>query len=63
MEWPSGGMATHAGAPRIMVGEGEMAVSLLYRGGGFFYRTFLRCGTDSFESRALASYVLKRYVR
>ena len=42
---------------------GEMAVSLLYRGGVFFYRIILRCGTDSFESRALASYVLKRYVR
>ena len=56
-------MAPHAGAPRVMVGGGEMAVLILYQGGVFFYRIILRCGTDNIESRALASYVLKRYVR
>ncbi len=41
----------------------QNGLSQLYQGGAFFYRTFSRCGTAYFESRALASYVLKRYVR
>ena len=41
----------------------QNGLSQLYQGGAFFYRIILRCGTDNIESRALASYVLKRYVR
>ena len=52
------GCAAHHGR-----GRQNVAVSLLYRGGVFFYRTFLRCGTDNFDSRALPTHVLKRYVQ
>ena len=41
----------------------QNGLSQLYRGGTFFYRIIFLRGNEFFSGRALASYMLKRYVR
>ena len=55
-------MAPHAGAPRVMVGVGKMACPNCTKGVLFSTVLFYGVGLH-IESRALASYMLKRYVR